>query len=185
MKRVSPAVARRYATALLEAGEAQGKDACGRLREELRGASALLASQKDLAAALSRPTIPTERKRKIVEAVWSASRSSPLFRRFMELLVARGRVDALSDVERSFAVQWNERRNVALAEVVSAVDLQPAQRKSIGEALEKVTGRNIEMDAAVDKDLLGGVLVRVNGRSYDGTVRGRLRALREQLASGR
>jgi F-type H+-transporting ATPase subunit delta len=185
MKRVSPAVARRYASALLDVAlQEKDSEAPAKLREEMRDARELLGRQEDLAAALTHPTIPSDRKKGLVAAIWSEARATLLFRRLMELLVERGRVGLLPAVERSFSTQWNEHRNVALAEVLSAVELRPAQVKAIAGALEGVTRTQIEVESALDPELLGGVVVRMGGRSYDGSVRGRLRALRERLAAG-
>jgi F0F1-type ATP synthase delta subunit len=43
---------------------------------------------------------------------------------------------------------------------------------------------SVEISTETDPAVLGGVLVRIGGKSYDGTVRARLRALKERLASG-
>ncbi len=185
MKRVSLAVSRRYASALLDVAlQATSPGMPESLRREMRGALALLAEHKALADVLGHPTIPAERKKQVVASVWSEERASSLFKRFMDLLVDHDRVGLLSAIEASFSTQWNEHRNVSPAEVVSAVALQPAQIAAISAALESMTGRGVEIQSDVEPALLGGVLVRMGGRSYDGTVRGRLGALRQRLAGG-
>jgi len=67
---------------------------------------------------------------------------------------------------------------------VSAVPLAEAQRAALAQALGSAVGRNVELEARVDPAVLGGVRVTVGGRTYDGTVRSRLAALRERLVSG-
>ena len=71
---------------------------------------------------------------------------------------------------------------MATAEVVSVSPLEAGQMASVQKALEKATGLGIEVRPKVDPAILGGLLVRVGGQSYDGTVRARLKALRERLA---
>lgn len=182
MKTVSLAVARRYAHALLDVAL---RDASAEtLRDEMRAAVAVLSQHKNLAAALTHPAISHERKERVAGAVWTDARASVLFRRLMGLLVERDRVGLLPAIEAAFTSRWNDQRQVALAEIVSAVELKAVETQAITAAFENVTGKRVEAQSGLDPALLGGVLVRIGGRSYDGTVRGRLQALRERLAQG-
>lgn len=182
MNTVSPAIARHYARALLDVALQEGTAEA--VRAELRGAVELLSVQPELAKVLSNPALPPDRKKNVVLAVWAEDRSSALFRRLLGLLVENGRIGALAAVDAAFGALWNAHRRVASAEVVSAVPLAEDQQRALSGALEKATGMGVEMETRLDPAVLGGVLVRVGGRSYDGTVRARLRALKERLASG-
>jgi F-type H+-transporting ATPase subunit delta len=117
----------------------------------------------------------------VVEAVWHAG--SPLLRRILGMLVERGRVGLLGGVSSAYGHLWNAARGVLPAEATSAVPLSEEQLASLKRALGRATGRDVELTTEVDPALLGGLLVRVAGQVYDGTVRGRLRALREHLAA--
>jgi F-type H+-transporting ATPase subunit delta len=182
MNRVSPAIARHYARALLDVALQQGNAEA--LRAELRGAVGLLSEQPELARVLGNPVLPPSRKRDVVLAVWAEDKASPLFRKLLGLLAENGRLGALSAIDSAFGSLWNAHRHIASAEVVSAVPLEEEQQRALGGALERATGMGVEMETRLDPAVLGGVLVRVGGRSYDGTVRARLRALKERLASG-
>jgi F-type H+-transporting ATPase subunit delta len=180
MKDASPAAARRYARALLDVALKDGS--AEKVREELRSALRLLREQKELLSALLHPAIPVERKKNIVAAVWSTANASNLFGRLMNLLVEYDRVGLLASIEESFTAQWNENRKVIAADVVSAVALDPSQTEAIAKVVGSVAGRTVELRTMTDPALLGGILVRVGGLSYDGTVRARLAALRGRLA---
>jgi F-type H+-transporting ATPase subunit delta len=182
MNTVSLGIARHYARALLDVALQEGN--AERLRGELRDAVGLLKEQKDLAEVLGNPAIPPERKKGIVMAVWVEGHASALFRRLLSLLVENRRIGALGAIETSFASLWNAHRHVASAEVVSAVPLEGEQEEALSAALGKATGMGVEIHTRTDPAVLGGVLVRIGGKSYDGTVRARLRALKERLASG-
>jgi F-type H+-transporting ATPase subunit delta len=182
MNRVSPSLARHYARALLDVALQQGDAEA--LRAELRGAVGLLSEHPDLARVLGNPALPPSRKKGVVLAVWAEDRASALFRKLLVLLVENGRLEALPAIESAFGSLWNAHRRVASAEVVSAVPLDEDQRRALAGALEKAIGMGVEMEMRLDPGVLGGVLVQVGGRSYDGTVRARLRALKERLASG-
>jgi F-type H+-transporting ATPase subunit delta len=180
MKKPPLAVARRYARALLEVAET--KNAAPEIAKQLADTSALLAQNPDLGRALLNPAIPLEKKRKLVAGVWS--RGNPLLLRLLTLLLERGRLGLLPAVTKAYEDLWNEHRGIVAAEVVSAVPLNPAQREALSKAAQKLAGREVALQASVDTTLRGGAILRMNGRTYDGSVRSQLQRLRAQLASG-
>jgi F-type H+-transporting ATPase subunit delta len=181
LKRTEVTAARRYARALLEVSFTSAGGDPGALRRELVEAAELLEGQHDLAEALASPAVPADRKRALVEAVWREA--NPLLRRLLTLLVERGRMGLLPALAAAYGELWNAARGVVPAEATSAVPLTGEQRAQVERALGRATGRDVELTAQVDPEVLGGLLVRVGGVVYDGTVRGRLRALRERLAA--
>jgi F-type H+-transporting ATPase subunit delta len=178
MKPRAQGVARRYARALLDVALQQGDPET--VRRELRAAAALLAAQGELRAALEHPALSGEAKKKVAEAVWGG-RASTLTARLLALLAERGRIGLLDAIEAAFGVLWNVHRGVVAAEAVSAAPLDEGQTRAVAEALRRATGKEVELQARVDPALLGGLMVKMAGRTYDGSVRGRLRALRARL----
>lgn len=181
MKKASPAAARRYARALLDLASQAGDPAA--LREELREAAALLASQPRLAELLASPALATEAKKRLLAAVFAGGGASRLLVRLLELLAERRRLELLPAIVHAYGALWNAQRGVASAEAVSTLPLDEAERRALVAALEKTTGLGIELETREDPSLLGGLLVRVAGRSYDGSVRARLQALRARLTA--
>lgn len=182
MKAPPAGLARRYAQALLDVAAEKGDPA--KLREELREVVKLMEEHEDLAAVLTHPALSAERKRGVLGALFTEKRASELLRRLLDLLVRRDRLSLLPAIEASFAAQWNARRGVITAEAVSAAPLDAAQNTALSAAIRKATGLEVELKPTVDPSLMGGLLVRMGGRTYDGSVRRRLRALRERLAQG-
>jgi F-type H+-transporting ATPase subunit delta len=170
--------ARRYARALLDVVLQQGDPEA--LRGELRQALATLEGHKELRSALEHPALSSEAKRKVVDAVWGG-RASKVMARLLGLLAERGRMGLLPAIEESFSALWNAHRGVVAAEAVSAVPLDEGQTRAVAEVLRRATGKDVELQTRADPALLGGLLVKMAGRTYDGTVRGRLRALRQRL----
>jgi F-type H+-transporting ATPase subunit delta len=181
MRRSDAGSARRYARALLDVALAQGDPA--ELREDLRRGAALLQSERELSGALTHPGLPSERRRAIVKAVF-AGRCSTLMARLVDLLAERGRVALLPEIERAYEEAWNAQRGVVAAEATSAVALDPAQTQALGGALRALSGREVELRQRVDPAVMGGVVVKMGERTYDGTVRAQLRGLRLRLLEG-
>ena len=63
------------------------------------------------------------------------------------------------------------------AKATSATSLSEEQSRLLREKLEKVTGKAILLETAVEPSLIGGMRVLINGRVWDGSVRGRLQEL--------
>jgi F-type H+-transporting ATPase subunit delta len=181
MRRSDAGSARRYAHALLDVAFAQADPA--QLREDLRRGAALLRAERELEAALTHPGVPPERRRAVAKAIF-AGRSSPLMARLVDLLAERGRVALLPQIEQAYAEAWNAHRGVVAAEATSAVPLDGAQAQALGGALRAVSGREVELRQRVDPAVLGGVVVRMGERTYDGTVRAQLAGLRRRLLAG-
>jgi F-type H+-transporting ATPase subunit delta len=174
------AAGRRFARALLDVAEGQASSTL--VDTDLSSVSSLLEQNEELRRALSHPGIPSEKKKALARALFG--KASPLVGRLLDLLIDRDRIALLPAITSSFHAQWNARRGVVSAEAISAVVLEPAQRKALEEALSKTAEREVELKASTDPSVLGGILVKMGGRSYDGTVRSHLKALRHALAGG-
>lgn len=165
------------ARALLEVGEKSGDP--GQLQDGLRKAAAALRDLPELESVLSNPALAVERRKKIVSAVFAEAPT--LLRRLLELLVAHEAIGMLSEIERAYSAQWNAKRGVVSAQAITAVPLDPTVSRELERAIAKATGLTAELSTETDPAVLGGVLLQMAGRNYDGTVRGRLQALRRSL----
>lgn len=190
MKAATRPVARRYARALLDVteekttGNGEAPPSAETLAGELRDSLKLLETSPDLQRVLQDPLLPLPRKRELVKAVWTKAQASPLLVRLLDLLVEHGRADLLPAVEEAFRHAWNARRGVVEAEAVTAGALEADERDALTKVLAKVSGKDVDLRTELDPKVIGGVLVRMAGRSYDGTVRGRLRAMKSRLVHG-
>jgi len=190
VKAGSRPVARRYSRALLSVvtqaptGKGEVMPTPAALAAELRACLDLLEKTPTLQAALTDPLLPTPRKRALVEAVFTKAQASPLLVRLLALLVDAGRTELLPGIEEAFRHAWNAQRGVVEAEAVTATDLDEGQRADITKALAGVSRQEVDLRTSLDPRVIGGVLVKMAGKNYDGTVRGRLRALRALLVHG-
>jgi F-type H+-transporting ATPase subunit delta len=180
--RSTGALARRYARALLDVAAAKGRTTPLELRDELRGFASELEAHAGLRRALAQPALGAEAKRKLVTALADAAKASPLLSKLVEVLAARDRLGLLGEVAAAYSDLANASQGVVAAAVVSAVPLAPAQRKALEQALAGQAG-SIELTSEVEPGLVGGLVIRMAGRTYDGSVRTRLAALRRRLAA--
>jgi F-type H+-transporting ATPase subunit delta len=178
MRRDHGGLARRYARALLDVAVAQGN--AEEVARDLRDAMAAIAANSELRSVLHHRALSGERKRSLVAAIWKEG----LIARLLALLAERDRLPMLPSLAEQFERAWNESRGVASGEAVSAAPLAEAQKEALRAALGESLGLTVHLDTREDPGIIGGLRVRIAGRTYDGTVRAQLRALRERLAAG-
>jgi F-type H+-transporting ATPase subunit delta len=170
---------RRYADAAFEI--ALRDDGVEQWRSDLDAAAATLATG-ELEGVLANPAVPLDQRIAVAEKVF-ASLNGPA-RNLVLLLVRRNRIRQLPRVAAEFRRLDDRRNGLTHATATSAAKLGPDEVKAITARLEELTGGRIALETAVDPSLLGGLVVRVGDRLIDGSVRGRLDRLRNQLASG-
>ena len=179
MKQGHEAVARRYTRALLDVAAEKGDSG---LLEDLEVLARLFAEHAELRAVLLHPAIPGDKKTAVIAALWRGRRASDLLLRLITLLVQRDRLELLPLIAAAYRRLWNAQRGIVEAEAVSARELDETEAQTLAAAAGSAAGKQVELRRSVDPGLMGGLLLRMEGRIYDGSVRARLRALRKRLA---
>jgi F-type H+-transporting ATPase subunit delta len=144
--------------------------------------AALTLEERGLEAVLANPAIALDQRLDAAGQVFS--RLSRPVTNLILLLVRRRRIEQLPRVAAEFRRLDDRRNGLTHATATSAAPLGADEIRAITARLEAMTGDRIALETAVDPALLGGVVVRVGDRLIDGSVRGRLERLRNQLASG-
>ena len=171
---------RRYAEAAFEI--AQRDSSIERWRSDLDEAARVLGESRDLAPILANPALPPEQRREVATRVFAGLAEKP--RNLVLLLVQRGRIEQLPRVADEFRRLDDDRQGIVHATATSAAPLTDTEMRALTARLEQMTGGRIALKTEIDESLLGGLVVRVGDRLIDGSVRGRLERLRNQLASG-
>ena len=105
----------------------------------------------------------------------------PILLNFLELLIEKHRMPALFRTRRAFDKLWEEHHRLLPVHVTSAVALDEATVRQIGERIEQQTGRRVDLKARVEPDILGGIVVRVGNSVLDASISHRLDLLRRQI----
>lgn len=176
-------LAARYAQALLDVAAA--RNLIEAVRQDLKQASAIIASHAELQAALANPALPIDIKQRILESLFAKLATADLLLRFLRVLLTRGRIELLAEIECAFTALSNTRRGIVPATIISAVPLSADQLQRIEKRLAETAGKAVALEAQVDPRALGGVAVRMQGRLFDGTIRRRLKGLHAELTSSK
>ena len=167
-----------YANALLEVSRVEGHLA--EVEDELFRFARTFEGSDELRSALTDPALPTERRVAVIEELLGAKAlqtSSAL----ASFLVAAGRAGDLPAIVNRFVELAVAEQRRAVAEVRSAIELTPDQTERLRQALNRATGKDVEVKVVIDPSVLGGIVARVGDIVIDGSVRHRLEQLREQI----
>lgn len=170
--------ANRYAKALIEV---LYPDAAEAGQEQLIRFAALLREQEDMRRFFENPTIPAERRRSMLKEISDAAGFDKRVANFIDLLADRNRLNLFDEILRSYQKLLDEKLGVVRAVVTSAHPLDRTEHSQLAAQLEKVTGKQVRMEVAVDPALIGGVVAQVGSTIYDGSVRRQLQAFKTRL----
>ncbi len=173
------AVARRYAKALFALAK-EGATLDPTLQELERIAA--VARDPSVGPVLSSPLLSPARRRDLVQRIASDLRLSDLLTRFVALLADHQRLAELPRIHDHFQQLLDAELGRARISIRSARPLEAQQEAGLVATFSKLTGKQIVPNIVVDPELLGGVVVEVAGKVYDGSVRTQFHRLARQLA---
>lgn len=175
------AVAANYAEALFELAEQSGQlEEYGRY---LESAWAAISQAQEVQFVLASPRVSKSQKARILGAALGESGAPAELVRFLEAVVKRGRQLALGAITDAYFALVDRSLNRVRASVTVARQPDERLRDAIAESLGRLLGKEVIASFAVDPELLGGAVVRVGDRVFDGSVRRKLIRLRRHLLS--
>jgi F-type H+-transporting ATPase subunit delta len=136
----------------------------------------------DLTAAVQDPSTSTHERLKLLEGAVPGGLSSDV-RGFLGTLIDENQLGQLDAILVEFEQLSRRRPKRRMAHVTSAVPLTDGEREAVRERVLERFGQDVEFQFNVDEKLLGGILLRVGDQVIDGTVAGKLAALKDQLAA--
>jgi F-type H+-transporting ATPase subunit delta len=144
----------------------------------------LVNGSRELRNVLLNPAVSREQKHNLLDSIIQHIGATKMLRNFLAVLIDHRRIGNIGDLLEQFKRELDRRMGIADAKVSSVRELSLAEKKSLEQRLAAITGKMVRATYSQDAGLLGGVLVRVGGTIYDGSVQGRLQRMREQIAAG-
>lgn len=173
--------AHRYAKALMEMSKEQGS--FDSIVEDIQTIRAVIASSHDLRNFLASPIIDVHKKASILREVFGG-KVGVLMDRFIALLASKGRAVDLKDIVDAFQVLLDQERNVVVAKITTAVELDAPQKEKVEGKIKEMTGSSVRAEYVVDPSLIGGFTARFADKMIDASVRHQLERLRTSFIEG-
>jgi F-type H+-transporting ATPase subunit delta len=174
------AVAQRmYARALFEA--AQEANRLERVAEDLSALAGAVEEMAELRSFLRNPQVELEGKAAVLDEV--SAGADELVRNFLRLVAEKGRAGELVEMNKEFEALVARAQNRLTVELRTALELTDEEAQSIVAKIETASGRTVDATRSVDPSLIGGIVLEVGSFRADGSVRGRLERLRQELVT--
>ena len=148
--------------------------------EALDTAAALLADNPEYVELLACPAVSKDERDGLLAQTFGQILPEQVLS-FIQLLCAHGRIRSLTDCIAEYRLLYQTAVAMSTAEVTSAVPLTEDEKKRLSETLSARFGRTVTLVCTVDESLLGGMVVRVDGKVLDGSLRSRLHAVKEVM----
>jgi len=171
-------IARVYGDALFDVAKEQDK--IDEVRSELGEFADALNDDRDLQVFFFSPYFSSQEKREGIEKAIDGA--SDEFSNFLALLAEKHRMPAIFRIRTYFDELWAEENKRLEVRLTSAVPLDEGVVKRVGDEIERQTDKKIDLEANVDEEILGGLVLRVGNMVLDASLREKLNRLRKEVA---
>jgi F-type H+-transporting ATPase subunit delta len=172
-------MAQRYATALFEL--ALDQNAIDAVGSDLATFDRLVDGSADLARLVRSPVFTAEEQLKALSAVIDRAGISGLTARFLKVVVSNRRLFAIRDIINGYRAMVAKHKGEVTAQVTVAEQVSSAHLAAIKDALNSVTGKQVQVDVRVDPAIIGGLVVKVGSRMVDSSLRTKLNAIKHAM----
>ncbi|MCT4585571.1 MAG: F0F1 ATP synthase subunit delta [Peptostreptococcaceae bacterium] len=171
-------VSARYATALFDVAVEGNKKK--ELMEELNNINFLFEENKSFMEIYKSPVISNSEKKDLIKKIFEGKVSDYMYN-FLSVLVDKNRVSYISGIFNEFKKLYNDSENIAEAIAITAIKLSDEKLEKLKANLCKITNKTIILENQVDKEVIGGMLIKIGEQELDGTLKKRLNEIKENL----
>ena len=172
----------RYAHAFASVATASHLDTSA-AQQQLNDFSGTLANSRELREVLMNPSIASDQKLKVLDAIAGRIGMFPQVRNFLAVIMDHQRLGELNEILAEYHGVVDEQSNLAEAEITSAHPLNDQDRAELEAQVARLVGGRVRATYSQDATLLGGAVVRIGSTVYDGSIRAQLQQLKQKLVN--
>ncbi|MEW6057935.1 MAG: ATP synthase F1 subunit delta [Bdellovibrionota bacterium] len=172
-------VSKLYAKALFEMSQEKG--ALEKVQEDFFGLIELVREQPQLKQAFSGFLFSKKERESLAKEFTEKAQLHPLLQRFASLLIEKDRFGLLENVYDSFRELVDESKNTVRGTVVTVEPLTEAEKTDLSKTFARRFNKQVVLEPVIDKELLGGLIVKIQGLTFDGSLKTTIRRLKENL----
>ncbi|MBI2968568.1 MAG: ATP synthase F1 subunit delta [Bacteroidetes bacterium] len=175
----NPRITHRYAKSLIDL--AAEMNCLGEVVEDMKMVSGIMGESRDMRIFLKSPIIKEYKKTSVIHSLFE-NRVSKLTLAFFDILIKKRREEFLPQIAEEFHAQYNEKKHIMTAEVKTAIPLDDELRQKITGLIRAAAGTSqIELTEKTDPKIIGGFLLKIGDKLYDGTIIFKLNQLKRQF----
>ena len=175
----NPRLASRYAKSLVDLSIERGQ--LEQVYADMQWLLQVTKSNPDFVSFLRSPVIKADKKIKIIEAV-TAGKLGELTQAFSRLLINKGRESDFPEIITSFISQYKEKKNIYTVKLTTATPVTDEVKNAIIAQIRKTSDmQNIELETAVNSDLIGGFVLQAGDKLVDASVAYDLKTIARQF----
>lgn len=172
-------VASRYAKSLIDLAEEQNQ--LEEVRKDVNLFIQACKSSSELQAVLRNPIIGPDKKLGILTQLFTG-KMQPLTLSFFKIVVNKGRSEVLYPAAKAFVTEYNRRKGIVQASVVSASPLSEENKAQLIAVVKEAVKGEVVLDAKVNPDLIGGFVLTVGDRQFDASIASSLNKLKKEFS---
>ena len=172
-----------YSEAFFELCVEECPDKLKGIAEELSALETIFGENPELSKIMGTPTISAEEKLSLIKDIISSGGISEYTGNLLCLLAEKGRFGCFEGIVRCFRAKYNEHFKIAEIVVTTSTPLSEDMRAKIAARMSEVTGKTVTLREKLDPDIIGGIVIDYGSTRYDGSVRARLNAIKNELGS--
>ena len=174
----NPRLASRYAKSLVDLALEKGQ--LEAVRADMLALQQIAKSNRDVTNLLKSPIIKPDKKQKILAAILQG-KVSDITTAFINLLVIKGRESNLPEIAAEFIKQYNVLKNISKVKITTAVPLDTAILTSIKQKVQAGTDKTVEIETAVEPELIGGFVLETDDKLFDASIQRDLKDIKKQF----
>ena len=171
-------LARRYAKSLLDL--ALERNMIDKVFSDMQLVSDTITANRDLSLLLKNPIVNTDKKDNIIRGLFG-NKIDSVTMAFFNIITRKGRESYLEEIAKSFIDLYKTNKGIRIAHVTTAVPLDAEMRERIINIVKQARGNQLELVEKIDKDLIGGFVLRVGDEQIDTSISKELRNLKKEF----
>ncbi len=168
--------AKKYALALTKSAT----DCIDEINKDLENINEVIFQNQDFKTFFLHPIISLNDKKNIIKETL-LGKINPKTLNFLEVLLDEGRFNLFNTIFELFKKETNKIKNIQTVEIISAVDLDEEMKKRLEEKLKEKLNKEIIMNFEKDKNILGGLIIKVEDNVVDLSLKAKFNSLKKEL----
>ncbi|EMR01816.1 ATP synthase F1 subunit delta [Cesiribacter andamanensis] len=172
-------VASRYAKSLLDLAVERGE--LEAVQQDMQLLHTTIRQNRQFELLLTNPIIRSDKKKAVLTALFRG-KISLMTGKFLEIISNKNREDVLPGIAAEFLRQYRSYKGITRAQVITTFPLSPELRSRFMAIVAEITGNQVELEEKIDKDLIGGYVLRIGDRQIDESLKSKLEELEAEFS---